>query len=69
MVTDVETETKPAVKEDDKAVKILEEDVNAEGPEAKRAKITAGGGGEEDSQKPERDGKERNIDLQLDLER
>lgn len=52
------------VKEDEKVVKIVKEDVAVEG-ERKKAKTIAE---ESESQKPVV-GKERNIDLQLDLEK
>lgn len=57
-------ELKPVVKEDDKAVKIAKDDINVE-PEEKKAKVVPE---EADSHKPVGN-KERNIDLQLDLEK
>eukprot|EP00257_Ricinus_communis_P015419 XP_015573332.1 protein TIME FOR COFFEE [Ricinus communis] len=66
VVTDVEMERKPTVKDDDKAVKIAK-DVNVAEPEEKKAKGTSE---EIESQKPVANhNKERNIDLQLDLEK
>ncbi|XP_020534183.2 protein TIME FOR COFFEE isoform X6 [Jatropha curcas] len=65
IVANVEMEIKPVVKEDDKAVKIRK-DVNVES-EDKKAKVAAE---EVESQKPVVIvNKERNIDLQLDLEK
>ncbi|CAK7327020.1 unnamed protein product [Dovyalis caffra] len=62
MVTDGETEKKPMmVKEDDKALKVGKEEMNVE-PVDKKKKVT---GEEVESRKP----KERNIDLQVDLEK
>ncbi|XP_021636853.2 protein TIME FOR COFFEE isoform X4 [Hevea brasiliensis] len=64
-ITDVETEMKAAVKDDDKAVKIGK-DVNME-REEKRTKVVAE---EAECHKPVViANKERNIDLQLDLEK
>ncbi|KAJ6898830.1 hypothetical protein NC652_025368 [Populus alba x Populus x berolinensis] len=63
MVTYGETEKKPVmVKEDEKALKVVKEDINVE-PVEKKTKVT---GEEVESQKPLVN-KERNIDLQLDL--
>ncbi|KAI9390211.1 hypothetical protein POPTR_008G151200v4 [Populus trichocarpa] len=65
MVTNGETEKKPMmVKEDEKALKTGKENMNVE-PEEKRTKVT---GEEVESQKPIVN-EERNIDLQLDLEK
>uniref|UniRef100_A0A2P2MG54 Protein TIME FOR COFFEE n=1 Tax=Rhizophora mucronata TaxID=61149 RepID=A0A2P2MG54_RHIMU len=64
VVPDVETETKSMIKEGEKALKIGKEDINVE-PEEKKAKLMAE---EVESQKPIVN-KERNIDLQLDLEK
>ncbi|KAJ6351213.1 hypothetical protein OIU78_007195 [Salix suchowensis] len=65
MVTNGEAEKKPVmVKEDEKALKIGKEGMNVE-PEEKKTKVT---GEEVESQKPIII-KERNIDLQLDLEK
>ncbi|XP_021691913.2 protein TIME FOR COFFEE isoform X2 [Hevea brasiliensis] len=63
IITDVETEIKPAVKEDDKSLKIGK-DVCVE-PEEKKTKLVAE---DVESHKPNAS-KERNIDLQLDLEK
>ncbi|KAJ8766392.1 hypothetical protein K2173_022451 [Erythroxylum novogranatense] len=63
VATDVETAT---VKENEKAVKIGTEDMNVELDE-KKAKVIATE--EVESQKPIVNNKERNIDLQLDLEK
>ncbi|XP_059434987.1 protein TIME FOR COFFEE isoform X2 [Corylus avellana] len=65
MVTDAETEIKPVVKEDDKAVKICKEEaVNLENEKAKSLAAE-----EAQSQTPVVARKERNIDLQVDLEK
>jgi hypothetical protein len=66
MVTDVEMEIKPQVKEDEKVVKLgnKEEIVNVESEKAKIIAVD-----EAESHKPVVTTKERNIDLQLDLEK
>ncbi|OAY27929.1 protein TIME FOR COFFEE isoform X3 [Manihot esculenta] len=64
-ITDLETEMKPAVKEEDKAVK-MGKDVNVE-PQEKKTEVVAE---EIESHKPNVIlNKERNFDLQLDLEK
>ncbi|XP_021290146.1 protein TIME FOR COFFEE isoform X3 [Herrania umbratica] len=66
MATDMELEMKSIVKEDDKRVKVGQEDVNVEAEDSnKKAKPI---GEEAESHKPVGN-KERNIDLQLDLEK
>ncbi|GLT53181.1 hypothetical protein SLA2020_264700 [Shorea laevis] len=65
MVTDAETEIKPVVKEDEKAVKICKEEaVNVENEKAKSLAAE-----EAQSQTLVVARKERNIDLQVDLEK
>ncbi|XP_022721738.1 protein TIME FOR COFFEE-like isoform X3 [Durio zibethinus] len=65
VTTDMELEMKSTVKEGDKGVKIGKEDVNVEGEDNNKVKPIAE---EDESLKPVVN-KERNIDLQLDLER
>ncbi|XWS13619.1 hypothetical protein CRYUN_Cryun36dG0053400 [Craigia yunnanensis] len=67
MATDMESEMKSMVKEDDKRVKIVKEEVNVEAEDNNnnKAKPIAE---EAESNKPVVN-KERNIDLQLDLEK
>ncbi|XP_044499764.1 protein TIME FOR COFFEE isoform X2 [Mangifera indica] len=64
VAVDGQTEMKPVVKEDEKVVKMVKEDVAVDG-EQKKVKTIAE---ESESQKPVVV-KERNIDLQLDLEK
>lgn len=56
---------KPNIKEDEKAVKMVKDDANVEAEENKAKTKTE----ESESQKPVVAVKERNIDLQLDLEK